>query len=224
MHEMIKVFLITFVSDLDNLLILGAIIRKHSNLNIVVPTAVVLTLTRSVYVMLIDRLFAIPLIHLFMGLILLFIAFKLSTRSFADETLTRPGDRTLSLKIKALFLLAATDFLICLDSVMVISNVSQNMIPAIMGIFLSLLLSLLFLPFIIKLAIKFSWINIVAGAFIAQTAVIGMVNDPWLKSWVSRMNLYFPRVNMINLFANSMIVLVIFVGCFSYFKNRRLRR
>ncbi|MBO0992938.1 TerC family protein [Bacillus sp. SD088] len=221
MNEIIKVFLITFISDLDNLLILGAIIRKHPQINIVFPAAVVLTCTRAIYIVVMDTLLTIPVIHLIMGVILLFVAFSLVTKSFAEQTDIPPLNRSISIKVKVLSLLAATDFLICLDSVIVISEISQNMSMALIGIFLSLIISLFFLPMIIKVATKFAWVNIMAGAFIAQTAVVGIIGDPWLKGWILSINSYFPKVNLIHVSANIVIVLVILVGCYSYIKSNR---
>lgn len=221
MNEIIKVFLITFVSDLDNLLILGAIIRKHPQVNIVFPAAVVLTCTRALYIIVMDTLLTIPVIHLIMGVILLFIAFGLVTKSFTDQTDISLLNRSFSIRVKVLSLLAATDFLICLDSVIVISEISQNISMALIGVFLSLIVSLFFLPLIIKVAAKFMWINIIAGAFIAQTAVVGIIGDPWLKGWILAINAYFPKVNLIHISANIVIVLVILIGCYSYIKSNR---
>ncbi|KRG12051.1 TerC family protein [Lederbergia galactosidilytica] len=221
MNEIIKVFFITFISDLDNFIILGAIIRKHPQVNIVLPAAVVLTCARSLYIVVMDTLLTMPVIHVIMGMILLFIALKLVTKSFTNETFSPPFNRSISIRVKVLLLLAATDFLICLDSVVIISELSENMSMAIIGIFLSLLVSLCFLPFIIKIASKFAWINIIAGAFIAQTAVIGMIGDPWLKGWILSLNSFFPNVNLIHISANIVIILVILVGCYSYINSIR---
>jgi predicted tellurium resistance membrane protein TerC len=223
MLEFFKVFFINLVSDIDNMLILGTLLRKHSYLNITLPAAMVLTLTRTIYVVLVDGLSNVPLVHLLMGIILLFIAFKLVTMFIGEDN--RPGYTKYSayLKIKVLLLLAATDFLICLDSVIVISGISQHVAPVTLGIFCSLLISLFFLPLIVKLATTFSWINIIARGFIAHNAIIGIANDPWITKWVTYIDeLLFPEANIVNIAANGAVIIIILLGLLSYIKHHRI--
>ncbi|MGE8205338.1 TerC family protein [Heyndrickxia sp. NPDC080065] len=221
MHEIFKVFFINLVCDIDNMLILGIILRKHSHLKITLPAAIVLTLTRTTYIILIDGLSNIPLFQLLTGIILLFIAYKVVTRSTWEDDFFRPS-RSPFLKVKVLLLLAATDFLLCLDGVIVISRISQHVVPVATGIFCSLLISLLFFTLIIRLAKTFFWINFIAGGFIAQNAIIGISKDPWLADWIHFIDHLFPRVNIVNIIANGVVILIIMIGLFAYIKEHRI--
>ncbi|MEH7095562.1 TerC family protein [Neobacillus vireti] len=222
MTEVAKVFFITLVSDIDNLLILGTILRRYTHLKITLPAIIVLTLSRAIYVIIIKSILGVPMLQLSMGIILLLIAFKLVRKSIDGEPLTRPFNQSIFLKIKVLSILAATDFLICLDSVVIIVGISQHVEAVTLGIFSSLLVSLLFLPFVVKLATSFFWINIIAGAFIAQNAVIGMLKDPILAGWLSTINKLFPHTNVINMTANGAIIIFIVIGVYSYIKHQRI--
>ena len=222
MNELVKVFLVTLVSDIDNMLILGALLRKYTHLKITLPAIIVLTFARAFYVFIIKSLLDIPMLQLLMGIILLFIAFKLVRKSIDGESFTRPSYQSIFIKIKVLSVLAATDFLICLDSVVIIAGISQHVEAVTLGIFTSLLISLLFLPLVIKLATNFFWINIIAGAFIAQNAVIGILKDPVLTDWLTTMNRLFPDMNLINMSANGAIIIFIIIGVYSYIKHQRI--
>lgn len=222
MLQFLKVFLITLVSDIDNMLILGTILRRYAYLNITLPAILVLTFTRAIYVLIINGITDFPMIHILMGVVLLIIAFKLVRKSIDVETLRRPTGCSIYLKAKVLLILAATDFLICLDSIMIISGISQQVGYIMLGIFCSLMISILFLPLIVKLAATFFWINIIAGAFIAQHAVIGILKDPMLVQVVQAMNKLFPEANLINIAANGTIIIFIVIGVISYSKNNRI--
>ncbi|MFE0504313.1 TerC family protein [Peribacillus butanolivorans] len=222
MQELFIVFFINLVSDIDNMLILGTILRKHSYLNITLPAAMVLTLTRTIYVVSVNGLSNVPMVHLLTGIILLVIAFKLVTRSIREEDLIYRSKHFAFIKIKVLLLLAATDFLICLDSVIAISNISQHVVPVTIGIFCSLLISLFYLPLIIKLVSTFAWINIIVGGVIAQNAIIGIVNDPWLANWINKFDKLFPEANMVNLISNGVVIIIVVIGLISYIKHQRI--
>ncbi|MBL5810576.1 hypothetical protein B5V88_04355 [Heyndrickxia sporothermodurans] len=223
-HDFFKVFFINLVCDIDNMLILGAILRRHSYLNMTIPAAIVLTFMRTVYVILINEgLSGVPLFQLLTGLILLFIAFKVVTMTISGEDLlSRNSTRSPKSTVKILLLLMGTDFLISLDSVFVISGISQTIFPVATGIFGSLMISLLFMSIIIRLAKAFFWINIIAGGFIAQNAMIGMSKDPWLADWISQINQSFPNVNIVNIAANGAVILIVVIGVYSYIKHHRI--
>ena len=222
MQEFFKVFFINLVSDVDNLLILGTILQRYSYLYITVPAVITLTISRTIYIFLINRISNLPLVHLIMGILLIFVALKLVRRSIRNEHFTRPSNISPYLKAKVLLILASTDFLICLDSVIVISQISKSMTSVTLGIFCSLFISLLFLPLIINLARTFFWINIIAGGFIAQNAVIGMLNDPWLADWINYINSVFPGANTVNIVANGAVIIIVVIGLYSYIKHNRI--
>jgi predicted tellurium resistance membrane protein TerC len=222
MKELFKVFLITLVSDIDNMLILGTVLRKYSYLNITLPAIIVLTITRATYVIIVKAITDVPMLHLLMGIVLLIIATKLVSRSISGESFTRPASNSAYLKAKVLVTIAATDFLICLDSVIIIAGISQHAEAVTLGIFCSLLISILFLPLVVKLAATFFWINIIAGAFIAQNGVIGILKDPILSDWIEAINKSFPETNLFYIASNGTIITFIIIGVFTYIKHHRI--
>jgi len=220
-QEVLKVFLINLISDIDNMLILGTILRRYSLFNITIPAILVLTFTRTVYVAIIEVLSKFPLFHLLVGIILLIIAFRLVTRSIKEVRQLR-FPNTFLFKVKVLVLLAATDFLICMDSVLVIYEFSTRMLTVLIGIFASLLISLHFLPLIEKMAANFFWINVIAAGFIAQNAVSILAKDPVLMDWIGHIQQWYPNTNFVAITANGTIILVVLTGVISYLKQRRL--
>lgn len=64
MREIVRVFFINLVSDIDNMLILGTILRRYSYLNVTFLAVIILTITRSFYVAVIDGLSQLPMFHL----------------------------------------------------------------------------------------------------------------------------------------------------------------
>ncbi|MGE8078828.1 TerC family protein [Peribacillus loiseleuriae] len=222
MQEFFKVFFISLICDVDNMLILGTILRNHSCLHFTIPAAMLLTFTRVIYVSIIDRLSYVPMFQMLMGIILLFIAYKIVTTFIWGEDRYSHSTRPTHSKVKVLLLLVVTDLLISLDSVLVISGISQHIMPVIIGIFCGLLISLFFLPVIIKLVKTFFWINIIAGGFITQHAINSIVNDPKLANWIDYMNDLFPNTNIVNLVTNGAVILTIIIGIFSYIKHHRI--
>ncbi|MEH7306906.1 TerC family protein [Neobacillus drentensis] len=222
MTDFLKVFLITLVSDIDNMLILGTILHRYTYLNLTIPAIMVLTLTRTIYVVIVNRITDFPMFHLLMGIVLLIIAFKLVRTSINGEPVRKPARGSYYLKAKVLLLIAATDLLICMDSIMIISGITQQFKDIILGIFCSLLISIVFLPLIVNLASTFFWINIIAGAFIAQNSVIGILNDPLLAGPVQAINKLFPETELIQIAANGTIIIFIIIGVVSYRKQQRI--
>jgi len=221
MQDVFLVFFVNLICDIDNMLILGTILRKYTYLKITFFAAVVLTLARTGYVVAVGGFSDVPIVHLLTGMILLFIAFKLVTRSIREEDIRSRSNDTMLLKIKVLFLLAATDFLISLDSVIAISGISQHVMPVAVGIFFSLLFSLFYLPLIVKIATFFPWINIIVGGIIAQNAIIGIVNDPLLADWIYDVNVTFPEVDIVHLVSNAVVILVVVIGLIAYMNHYR---
>ncbi|MED4206447.1 TerC family protein [Neobacillus mesonae] len=221
MHEIIKVFFINLISDIDNMLILGTVLRRYSHLNITFLAVIVLTITRTFYVLVVEGLSQLPMFHLLVGTILLIIAFKLVTRSIIGEEQIRMPNLIL-LKLKVILLLAATDFLICLDSIIVIYEFSTHILPVIIGIFCSLFISLHFLPMIEKLAVNFYWINIIAGGFIAHNSVMVMMNEPRLERWFLYLHQLYPNGDIVNIAADGAVIIVVITGLISYLNHRRI--
>ena len=223
-QDFLQVFLMTLVSDIDNMLNLGAILRRHAHFKVTLLAAVLLTCTRTVYVSIVEGLSNVPLFHLVTGLILLFISFKLVTKLIYGVRPLRSSSYSGSLhqKIKILAGLAATDFLICWDGVLIISNFSDHLIIISLGVLCSLLISLHFLRLIMELAAAIPWINVVAGGFIAQNAITSIAKDPWIEDWIYYANTLMPEVNIVNTAANGAVIMIVVIGLISYVKHHRI--
>ncbi|RWR13508.1 TerC family protein [Siminovitchia fortis] len=222
-QDFLQVFLMTLVSDIDNMLILGAVLRRHSYFEVTFLAAVMLTITRTAYVCVVEGLSDVPMFHFLTGLILLFISYKLVTKLiYGVETLRSSRSIFLLQKIKILAALAATDFLICWDGVLIVSNISDHIPIISIGIFCSLLISLYFLRLIIKLAAAIPWINVVAGGFIAQNAIMSMAKDPWIEGWINYADEFVPEVNIVNTAANGAVIIIVVIGLISYIKHHRI--
>jgi uncharacterized membrane protein YozB (DUF420 family) len=72
----------------------------------------------------------------------------------------------------------------------------------------------------VRLATTFFWINIIAGAVIAQNAVVGILSDPMLIDWFQMFQI--PLGKFINTVANATIIIFIVIGVFSYIKSQRI--
>lgn len=220
-QDFLQVFFMTLVSDIDNMLILGAVLRRHSYFEVTLMAAVMLTFTRTMYVALVEGLSSVPAFHLLTGLILLFISYNLVTKLISGRE-ERPARGSPYKKLKLLAALVATDFLICWDGVLIISNISDHMAVISSGILCSLLISLIFLRLIIKMASAIPWINVVAGGFIAQNAITGIAKDPWLEDWINSANLLGSDINIVNTVANGTVILIVVIGLISYIKHHQI--
>ncbi len=223
-QDFLQVFFMTLVSDIDNMLILGAVLRRQSYFEVTFLAAVLLTLTRTVYVCIVEGLSGVPMFHLLTGFILLFISYKLVTKLIYGVETQRFSRRPPSLfhNMKILATFAATDFLICWDGVLIVSNISDHILIISLGIFCSLLISLYFLRLIIKLAIAVPWMNVVAGGFIAQNAIMALAKDPWMESWINYADTLFPEVNIVNTAANGAVIIIAVIGLVTYIKHHRI--
>ncbi|MBD8004501.1 TerC family protein [Bacillus norwichensis] len=223
-QDFLQVFFMTMVSDIDNMLILGAILRRHSNFKVPFFAAVLLTFTRTLYVGVVEGLSDVPLFHVLTGFILLVISYKLVTKLIYGVDRVRPArySRSLFHKIRILAALAATDFLICWDGVLIISNISDHIPTISLGIFCSLLIALYFLRLIVKLAAAIPWINVIAGGFIAQNAITSIAKDPWMEGWIHFADSLVPQVNIVNTAANGAVIIIVVIGLVTYMKNHRI--
>lgn len=221
-QEFFQVFIMTLISDIDNMLILGAILRRNSYLDVTFLAAILLTFTRTIYVGLVEGVSGVPLFHMVTGVILLFISLKLVTKLIYGVETYRPLQRSPFKKVKILAALAATDLLICWDGVLIVSNISDQLILITIGIMSSLLISLYFLRLIITLAAAIPWVNILAGGFIAQNAITAIAKDPWLEGWINYMDVHVPQVNIVNTVANGVVIIIVVIGLISYIKIHRV--
>lgn len=221
-QDFFQVFFMTLLSDIDNMLILGSVLRRHSYIKVTLMAAVLLACTRTTYVALVERLSNVPLFHLLTGFVLLFISYQLVTKLIQGGRTLKTARRSPYEELQVLAAMAGTDFLICWDSVLIISNISDRMGVIFFGMICSLLISLHFLRLIIKLATVIPWINIVAGGFIAQNAITGMAKDPWLEDWMHYVDSLVPGVNIVNTVANGAVIIIVVIGLISYIKHHRI--
>jgi predicted tellurium resistance membrane protein TerC len=209
------------INDFDNLLIISAVIRKYGYQIKTIFSYIVLSLTisRTLYTVTIQFFADIPGLRVIIGMILLCVAIRLACTTQRDD-----GARSIpSISIgRMILILLATDFSICLDSVMITAELSTNLLFIMVGIFLSVSTVFLFLDLFSEIFVKSSLIQIIASGLIAYISILSMVKDPITKSPIVFIEDFFEiQINhWINIFALDMALLVVFIGLMNRLKNR----
>lgn len=180
----LKIYLYNLISDLDNLLIITTVVRKYGYepKRLFFYIVVCLTASRTIYVAMIQYLTGIPGFRVLAGMILLYIAFRFVS-SIQPDSEARPVP---SIPVaKMLLIVLAADFLVCMDSVLITSGISGNLLYTMAGMALSLTTVLAFFEFFSEILDKISLVQIVAGGLTAHVAVTGIFKDPVMKYPVS---------------------------------------
>ena len=223
MGDILKIYFMNVINDVDNLLILSAVIRKYGYQIKILFSYIVLCLTisRTMYVAIIQFLAEIPGLRVVMGIILLCIAVSLACSTQKDNW-ARPIP-SISIK-KMMLIILATDFSLCLDSVMITSELSTNLLFIMTGIFFSVSTVFFILDSISEIMTKTSLVQIIAGGLIAYISVLGMLKDPIARKPILLVEDFFEITihNWFNVFALDIAILVVFIGLMNRYKNRKL--
>ncbi|WP_338469748.1 hypothetical protein R4Z10_13110 [Niallia sp. XMNu-256] len=136
MSDIIKVFFMNFINDLDNLLIITAIIRKYGYTvkTLFLYIVICLTVSRTVYVLIIHSFVDLPGLRLITGVIILCISIRLAW-SFEKNKRVKIIPNISALQM--MLIVIATDFSICLDSVIITAELSSNPLFIAIGVLLS---------------------------------------------------------------------------------------
>lgn len=217
MSELLKVFIISFISDLDNIVIYLTIMKRYSSaLWVLLILPGVLALNRTFYVSVVHTVYEQPGVELLIGLILLIIAVKLAVQRH-DVNSVRSSSAG-----RALFYIIAIDFLLCIDGVLIISYVSENHIIIFAGFLISLLVLLLFSRAVLKILQYFPLFYVIAASFIGYIAMENITRDQLLYHWLLSFNETFPSIDIIPMFSKVTAVLIVCVGLLNSMKNTRI--
>ncbi len=118
-----------------------------------------------------------------------------------------------------------TDFVICLDNIIVISQFSSNIILISLAIAITLTVVFSFIHLLAGWLNYFPWLQIVISGFMTQIAFLGMAKDPLLKDRLNLIRKSFHNMTSINLMDVISIdaaVFVIIIGLLRRNKKRYL--
>lgn len=216
MSEIIKIYLLNVINDIDNIIIITAVIRKYGfRLKLLFPYIVVcLTLTRTFYVLIINSLAEVPGLRVVTGLIILSIVMRLAWSTNSIKKIKSLTYKPVKSFIRIMFVVIITDFTVCLDSVMITSEISSNPTFIFVSIFLSVATVFIVFFSYSELFIATSWIQIIASGLIAHIAILGIVKDPITKKPISLLESFFNIEihNWIHIFALDMAIIIVIIG------------
>ena len=221
LSEIIKIFFMNSINDLDNLLIITTVIRKNGY---TVKTlfrymVICLTLSRTFYVLVIHSLVDFPSLRLITGMIILCIAIRLAWSFEKDKRIkTIPNISVFQMML----IVMATDFFICLDSVIIIAELSSNPLFIAIGIGLSVFTFFILYSSFTDILGNTSWIQVIASGLIAHIAILSIVKDPIIKTPLKLIENYLEIHinNWINVFALDVAIITIMIGVLRRIKNR----
>ncbi|WP_223587543.1 TerC family protein [Neobacillus bataviensis] len=223
MGDIIKVFFMNSINDLDNLLIISAVIRKYGYKigDLLIYIILSITLSRTIYVMVIHSLAELPGLRFITGVIILFIAIRL-VWSIENDNKARTIP---SISIfRMILIVLATDFSVCLDSVIITAELSSTPLFIITGIFLSVSAVFFLYNSFSEILGNTSWIQVIASGLIAHIAILSIVKDPITRIPVLFIEKFFEiHINSwINIFALDIAIIVIIIGVIRRFQNRTI--
>lgn len=182
-HSIIQVFILNFVTALDNAIVLAGIFKVNPSSRywfLAASSMILLTLTRVILVLGIRPLSAMPGLQLALGAILLVLALRT-----ANVTKKQRGNQSLA---RLLGLIIVTDLAVSFDNLVSIMAVTTNVVAVGVGVFLSIVPLMLLLPIVTDVFSRMPWVQIIAAGVMAQTAVQVLVTDPLLRHqiWIAK--------------------------------------
>jgi predicted tellurium resistance membrane protein TerC len=224
-EKIFQLALLNVVNDIDNILIIAALLRKnlyeqHPRALFIVKVLAVcmLTLSRTFYVSIIQTLSELPGLHLLTGLIILWIGFRLVMNVGQDEDnrwFSFGATAPLIPIHKMLFIILLTDFVISFDTVFIMAEMTNNIFQALLGLFISLVIAFSLLPLLTRMINTFYWIQIIAGALLVHISILAIAKDALLQKVL---NHFFQATNIINvdkmtlILAFDCMIIVLLIG------------
>jgi predicted tellurium resistance membrane protein TerC len=210
-----------FINDIDNILIIAAVIRKNGfQIKSLLPYIVLcLTITRTLYVMVIHSLLHIPGLRVTTGILLLCMAIRSAwTINSANRTTSTPAKSI----IRIMLLVIVTDFAVCLDSVTISAELSSNLFFILVGIFLSVATVFIIFDSFSEVLANTSWIQIIASGLIGHMTVLSMVKDPVTENLISFIEwiLEVDIERWINVFSLDIAIIIVIIGIMKRLQNR----
>ena len=219
MMEFIKIFLISFISDLDNIVIYVTILKRYSSsLVFLLILPVILAVNRTFYVTIVHTVYELPGVELFIGVVLLVIALKMATQQIDVPT------RGLPSALKTMFYIIVIDFLLCIDGVLIVSQVSDSVLLIFFGFGISLFILLLFSRVVLKILNYFPMFYVIAASFIGYVAMDNITNDQIVYTWILSFHDIFPSINVIPMLSKVTAILIICLGLLMSVKVKKIKK
>ena len=213
LSDIIKIFFMNSINDLDNLLIITMVIRKYGYTvkTLLHYIVICLTLSRTFYVLVIQSFVDVPSLRFITGMIILSIAIRLAWSVEKGKRIkTIPNISVFQMML----IVMATDFSICLDSVIITAELSSNPLFIAIGIGLSVSTLLILYRSFTDILGNTSWIQVMASGLIAHMAILSIVKDPITNTPLTLIDNYF-EINMnnwINVFALDVAIVIMIMG------------
>jgi predicted tellurium resistance membrane protein TerC len=161
----------------------------------------------------INSLAEIPGLRVITGIIILWIAMRLAwtTNSVGIKNITYKPVKSLA---RILFIVIVTDFTVCLDSVMITSELSSNPFFILVGIFLSVATVFMLFFSYSEAIIGTSWIQIIASGLIAHIAILDIIRDPLTEKPIIMLENFFEIEihKWIHMFALDIAIIIVIIG------------
>ena len=206
----LKILIVGLISDIDNVVILSALLSKHYFKGIQLYTILLLSASRTVYIFTLGKFINLPGFHLVTGMVILWLSLRLALYD------TRPSKkRTTQSKrqiIQTLLLILGTDLLLSMDSLITVSQISKNLVLIFFGLLIGLAILLFYFPVIFKLIQVFPWLTLFISSFMAHIGAQALMRDPMVHEKVIAINLMYPRLHIDNLVADFSMIVILLLG------------
>ncbi|MBU9722088.1 TerC family protein [Litchfieldia alkalitelluris] len=215
--ELLKVFFISLLTDLDNIIIYLYILKRKPTLYIAMFLCSILAINRTVYISFVHSLNNLPGIDILIGTIILIIAINMSTKQI-------DFDRQLPSIFKVFGAVILLDLFLSFDGIVLIADISETYLIILIGIACSLLVLFIFSTLIFKLISFFPWIYIIAASFIAFTGVKSILTDVFIIQYVESLNNAVSSIDTNNWLSITVGGIIFINGMRSWIINNKIVR
>lgn len=209
MQQLATVFVLNLLTSIDNAIVIGGIAQKtrHNLMIVGLVSAIILAACRTALIMGVLSFVNIPGFRIGLGLVVLFVALRLSQIS------PSPQRKELSFS-RLVFVIVVTDLALSVDNVVSLSVVTKNPWTVGTGVLLSLIPLLMLIPVFVNIMERIMWIQILAAGFVAELGADAITDD---KLVVSRMPTGWREV----VIRASVALIVILYGIWRIYHNRK---
>lgn len=174
MQEFLALFLLGFLTSVDNAIVLGGIAHQYRNLLAIgLASSLVITVCRTALIMGIVSVVHWPGLRFTLGILVLFVAISIAS-------VKKESGRTHAPFWRVLLTVTAMDLTLSIDNILSIAVMSKNLFLIALSTFLSLVPLLMLLPVIVRVMNQVAWLRVLAAGFVAELAVDSITDDPWI--------------------------------------------
>lgn len=205
-----KILIVGLISDIDNVVILSALLSKHYFKGIQLYTILLLSVSRTAFVYTLGKFINLPGFHLVTGMVILWLSLRLAFyEPLPSKKRTTQSKRQIG---QTLLLLLGTDFLLSMDSLITISQISKNLTFIFFGLLVGLTILLFYFPVIFKLIQTFPWVTLFIGSFMAHIGTQTLMREPMVHKKVYAINLMYPGLRIDNLVVDFSMLFILLLG------------